>query len=120
MAGCFMNETQIFKSIAMSGFDGKPFVKAIAMGRAPLTAVMKAKHYVELAKNDNLPKGFAELYGNRPEQFFVATTELAERFGADAKKIPWSAVGLYTYFHDRVGTGLQQLMAGSGSGSSTS
>ena len=59
MAGCFINETQIFKSIAMSGFEGKPFVKAIAMGRAPLTAVMKAKHYVELAKNDNLPKGFA-------------------------------------------------------------
>jgi glutamate synthase domain-containing protein 2 len=113
MAGCFMNETQIFKSIAMSGFDGKPYVKAIAMGRAPLTAVMKAKHYMELARANNLPKGFAELYGNRPEQFFIATTELAERFGADAKKIPWSAVGLYTYFHDRLGTGLQQLMAGS-------
>jgi hypothetical protein len=112
MAGCFINEAQIFKSVAMSNFGDKPYVKAIAMGRAPLTAVMKAKHYVELAKQNNLPKGFAELYGNRPEQFFMATTELTERFGEDAKKLPWSAVGLYTYFNDRIGTGLQQLLAG--------
>jgi len=27
-------------------------------------------------------------------------------------KIPWEAIGLYTYLNDRVGVGLQQLMAG--------
>jgi len=52
------------------------------------------------------------LYGNRPEQFFIATTELEERFGKDVKKLPWGAVGLYTYLIDRIGVGLKQLMAG--------
>ncbi len=113
MAGGFINEAQIFKSIAMSNFGEGPYVKAIATARAPITAVMKAKHYVELAQKDELPRGFAAMYGNRPEQFFIATTELEEQFGSDAKKIPWGAVGLYTYFHDRTGVGLQQLMAGS-------
>ena len=113
MAGGFINETQIFKSIALSNYGEKPFVKGVAMGRSPITAVMKAKYFLELAKKDNLPKNFAALYGNRPEQFFVATTELQERFGEDAKKLPWEAVGLYTYFVDRIGVGLKQLMAGS-------
>ncbi|MBN2251469.1 MAG: FMN-binding glutamate synthase family protein [Candidatus Altiarchaeota archaeon] len=113
MAGGFINEGQIFKSMALSNYGGGPFVKGVATGRSPITAVMKAKHYVDLAKKDSLPKGFAALYGNRPEQFFIATTELGERFGADSKKIPWEAIGLYTYFTDRIGVGLQQLMAGS-------
>ncbi len=113
MAGGFISETQIFKSIAMSNFGDGPYVKAIATARSPITAVMKAKHYVGLANKDKLPKGFATMYGNRPEQFFLATTELQERFGKDAKRIPWGAVGLYTYFCDRIGVGLKQLMAGS-------
>jgi glutamate synthase domain-containing protein 2 len=114
MAGGFTNEAQIFKSIAMSGFSpDKPFVKGVATGRSPITAVMKSKYFVELAKKDALPKNFAAMYGNRPEQFFIANTELKERFGAEAAKLPWEAVGLYTYFVDRIGVGLQQLMAGS-------
>ena len=112
MAGGFINETQIFKSIAMSNFGDSPIVKAIAMARAPLTAVMKSNHYVRLAEKDKLPDKFARLYGNRPEQFFIATTELEERFGKDAKKLPWGAIGLYTYLIDRIGVGLKQLMAG--------
>jgi glutamate synthase domain-containing protein 2 len=113
MAGGFISETQIFKSIAMSNFDGKPFVKGIATGRSPITAVMKAKYFVELAEKDSLPKNFAALYGNRPEQFFISYTELQEKYGQDVKKINWGAIGLYTYFHDRVGVGLKQLLAGS-------
>jgi len=113
MAGAFVNETQIFKSIAMSNFGDGSYVKTIGMARAPLTAVMKSKHYVDLAKEDKLPKNFATLYGNRPEQFFMATIELEDRFGEDAKKLPWPAVGLYSYFVDRLGIGLKQLMAGS-------
>lgn len=112
MAGGFINETQIFKSIAISNLGDGPHVKAIGMARSPLTAVMKAKHYVELAKEDKLPKNFASLYGNKPEQFFIATTELHERFGKDAEKLPWPAIGLYTYLYDRLGIGLKQLMAG--------
>lgn len=112
MAGGFVNETQIFKSIAMSNLSNKPHVKAVAMARAPLTAVMKSKHYVNLAKDDRLPEKFAAMFGNRPEQFFVASMEISNKFGNDAKKLPWEAVGLYTYFVDRLGVGLKQLMAG--------
>ncbi|MBU4265888.1 MAG: hypothetical protein L6243_02305, partial [Candidatus Altiarchaeales archaeon] len=51
-------------------------------------------------------------YGNRPEQFFMATIELEDRFGEDVKKLPWPAVGLYSYFVDRLGIGLKQMLAG--------
>jgi len=83
------------------------------MGRAPITAVMKSRYFVELAKEGKIPKNFSAMYGDKPEQFFIATTELKERFGAEAGKIPWEAVGLYTYFTDRIGIGLRQLLAGS-------
>jgi glutamate synthase domain-containing protein 2 len=112
MAGGFINETQIFKSIAMSNFSAKPYVKTIAMARSPITAVMKSKYFVKLSQEEKLPNKFVTLFGKEPEQFFIATTSLKEKFGSEAKKIPWGAVGLYTYFNDRIGTGLQQLMAG--------
>ncbi len=52
MAGGFVNETQIFKAIAMSNLgDGNgPYVKAVAMARAPIAAVMKSDYFVELSK----------------------------------------------------------------------
>jgi hypothetical protein len=110
MAGGFVNETQIFKSIAMSNLDEKPLVKSIAMARSPLTAAFKGKYFVELAEKGKLPKKFADLYGTKPEQFFLAYTELK---GLIKQGLPWSALAVHTYFHDRIGTGLQQLMAGS-------
>ncbi|MEM2192278.1 MAG: glutamate synthase-related protein, partial [Candidatus Hadarchaeales archaeon] len=55
MAGGFINESQIFKSIAMSNLGDGPVVKAITMARAPLTAVMKADYFVELARKKSLP-----------------------------------------------------------------
>ncbi|MEM3629752.1 MAG: glutamate synthase-related protein, partial [Candidatus Bathyarchaeia archaeon] len=64
MAGGFINETQIFKAIAMSNFGDGPFVKAVLMGRSPLTAVMKASYFKQLAQEGKLPKAFAERYGN--------------------------------------------------------
>lgn len=112
MAGGFINETQIFKAIAMSNFGDGPFVKAVAIARAALTAVMKAKFFYELAKENKLPKEFARLYGTDPEKFFVTVPELKARFGEDFYKIPPGAIGLYTYLVDRVGTGLKQLIAG--------
>jgi hypothetical protein len=110
MAGGFVNETQIFKSIAMSSLNGKPLVKAIAVARSPLTAAFKGKYFAELAEQEKLPKKFADLYGEKPEQFFIAYPELKKQID---KGLPWSAVGVYTYFYDRIGTGLKQLMAGS-------
>ena len=115
MAGGFVNETQIFKAIAMSNFgDGKgPFVKAITMGRAPLTAAMKALYFCELAEKGRLPRDFAEKYGASPETFFIAADELKKEYGDKVgREIPWSAVGVYTYLSERIGVGLKQLLAG--------
>jgi isopentenyl diphosphate isomerase/L-lactate dehydrogenase-like FMN-dependent dehydrogenase len=112
MAGGFISETQIFKSIAMSNFGNGPYVKAVAMARAPLTAVMKASYFVELSQNGKLPKAFADRYGSDPEKFFIRLPELKERFGSRWRNIPWGAIGLYTYLNDRLCAGLQQLMAG--------
>jgi len=111
MAGGFVNETQIFKSIAMSNLKGTgPLVKAIAVARSGLTAAFKGRYFTELAKQGKLPKKFADLYGTKPEKFFIAYPELKEQI---KKGLPWSAVGVYTYFTDRIGIGLKQLMAGS-------
>ncbi len=116
IAGGFVNETQVFKAMAMSNFgDGRgPVVKAIGMARAPITAAMKASYFVDLAAEGKLPKAFAELYGTDPEQFFIASSDLRRDYGeAVGSEIPWSAVGVHTYFADRLAVGLRQLLAGS-------
>lgn len=112
IAGGFISETQIFKAIGMSNFGKEPYVKAVLMGRSPLTAVMKSSYFVELSKAGRLPKDFAENYGTTPEKFFVATPKLKELYKERFKKIPWEATGLYTYLNEGVKVGLQQLMAG--------
>jgi hypothetical protein len=112
MAGGFINETQILKAIAMSNFGDGPFVKAVLMGRSPLTAVMKASYFKQLAEEGKLPKAFADKYGNTPDKFFIAAPELKQKYGERFKEIPWEAVALYTYLTDRIGVGLKQLLAG--------
>ncbi len=115
IAGGFVNETQIFKAIAMSNMgDGHgPYVKAIGMARAPLTAVMKSDYFAELSRDGGVPQRFGALYGRDPESFFISTSELRRLHGAAVgHEIPWPAVGLYTYYTDRLGVGLKQLMAG--------
>jgi len=111
MAGGFIDETQIFKAIAMSNFGNGPYVKAILMGRAPVTAVMKSSYFAELAERGRLPKYFEELFGNLPEKFFISASDLQTMLSGRFKEVPWGAVGLYTYL-DRIKVGLQQLMAG--------
>lgn len=111
-AGGFVNETQIYKSMAMSDLGNGPMVKAIAMARAPITAVMKAEYFQELSKKNDLPASFSKAYTSDPNKFMIAYSELEEKFGSDVKNIPIGAIGLYTYWHDRIGVGLQQLMAG--------
>jgi len=112
MAGGFINETQIFKTMAMSNFGNGPLVKAVLMGRSPLTAVMKADYFKQLAGEGKLPKTFANKFGATPEKFFIATPELKAKYGERFKEIPWEAIGLYTYLTDRIGVGLKQLLAG--------
>jgi len=112
IAGGFISETQMFKAMAMSNFGDGPFVKAILMGRSPITAAMKANYFKQLAQEGKLPKTFADRYGATPEKFFIAAPDLQKEYGERFKEIPWEAVGLYTYLTDRVGVGLMQLMAG--------
>jgi isopentenyl diphosphate isomerase/L-lactate dehydrogenase-like FMN-dependent dehydrogenase len=111
MAGGFIDETQIFKAIAMSNFGDGPYVKAILMGRAPITAVMKTSHFADLAERGHLPKYFEELFGNSPDKFFINAPDLRMLLGDRFKEVPWGAVGLYTYLN-KIKVGLQQLMAG--------
>ncbi len=111
-AGGFVNETQIYKSMAMSDLGTGPTVKAVAMARAPITAVMKADYFAQLSKKNDLPAQFAKAYTSDPNKFMIAHSDLEKIYGKDVKNIPMGAIGLYTYWHDRVGVGLQQLMAG--------
>jgi len=113
IAGGFINETQIYKAVAMSNFGKGPYVKAVLLGRSPLTAVMKSNYFVDLAQKGKLPKSFTDEFGNIPEKFFISTIELRAKYGERLKEIPWEGVGLYSYLSDRIGVGLQQLMAGS-------
>ncbi len=113
MAGGFINETQIYKAIAMSNFGDGPYVKAILLGRAPITAVTKSAYFVKLAQKGQLPSTFVQRYGRDPKKFFACTSELKSLFGDKFGNIPLEAVGLYSYVQGRVGVGLQQLMAGS-------
>lgn len=112
MAGGFINETQVLKAIAMSNFGEGPMVKAVLMGRSPLTAVMKASYFKQLAQEGRLPKAFAEKYGSDPEKFFITVPELKKQYGERFKEIPLEAIALYTYLVDRIKVGLQQLLAG--------
>jgi hypothetical protein len=112
MAGGFIEETSIFKSIAMSNFGEGPMVKGVLMGRSPITAAMKSNYFKILAEQAKLPKTFADRYGTNPDKFFIATPILKKKYGERFSEIPTEAVGVYTYLTDRVGVGLKQLMAG--------
>ncbi|OYT62339.1 MAG: FMN-binding glutamate synthase family protein [Thermofilum sp. ex4484_15] len=111
MAGGFSNETQVFKAIALSNFGEGPYVRAIAMARAPLTAVFKATYFAKLAKEGKLPSLIARKYGNDPTKLFAVLPELKAKFKDRLSEIPYGAIGLYSYF-DKMRYGLQQLIAG--------
>jgi hypothetical protein len=113
MAGGFTNETQIYKSIALSNYGDGPFVKAVLLGRSPITAAFKGSYFKQLAQEGKLPKTFADRFGAAPEKFFIAVPELKAKYGERFKEIPWEAVAVYTYLTDRIGVGLKQLLAGS-------
>ncbi|MEM2902790.1 MAG: glutamate synthase-related protein [Candidatus Bathyarchaeia archaeon] len=111
MAGGFINETQILKAVALSNFGEEPYVKAAVIGRAMLTAAMKAEYFAKLAEMGELPKHFSDLYGTSPEKFFPFLPELKAHLRLGVEKLPWSAIGVYGYM-ERIKTGLSQLLAG--------
>ena len=57
----------------------------------------------------------ADQYGDDPKNFFMLSSEVSKLYPKKdlGKDIPWGALGMYTYFHDRIGVGLKQMMAGS-------
>lgn len=112
MAGGFIEETSIFKTIAMSNFGEGPLVKGVLMGRSPVTAAMKADYFKQLATEGKLPKSFVEKFGSTPDKFFIATPQLKAKYGIRFGEIPLESIGVYTYLTDRIGVGLKQLMAG--------
>jgi len=112
MAGGFIEETSIFKTIALSNYGQGPMVKAVLLGRSPITAAMKVSYFKQLASEGKLPKQFAERFGATPDKFFISAPELKTKYGKRFGDIPQEAIGVYTYLTDRVGVGLRQLMAG--------
>ena len=107
LAGGFVLEDQIFKGLALCA----PYVKAIAMARAPLAAVMVAKTIGDAISSEQLPV-YLQRFGKTREAIFVTAEEMKREYGKDYEKIPTSAIGLYTYY-ERLAQGLRQLMAGS-------
>ncbi|MDL2123870.1 MAG: FMN-binding glutamate synthase family protein [Deltaproteobacteria bacterium] len=105
MAGGLSLEDHLFKAIAL----GAPYVKAICLGRAILTAAMVGKTHGKLMaekmelEGEDVAEGYLRL--------FAVGAELRERYGKDFSNLPAGAIGLYSYI-DRLKQGLQQFMAG--------
>jgi len=106
IAGGITLEDQIFKALAL----GAPYIKAICMGRATMTAAMVGNTVGEMVKRGKVPPELQK-YGDKIDQIFIGAARLKEKYGKDFKRIPPSAIGMYT-FYDRLTAGLQQLMAG--------
>ena len=115
IAGGIENETQMFKDLAMCD----PYVKCIAMARAPITAAMKAKFIGNTLSNKAATPAMLKNLGF-PKDKDPSSLTLNEAFVEydklqmehKGKEIPPSAVGVYTYFASKLGIGLKQLLAG--------
>jgi len=105
-AGGITMEDHIFKALAL----GAPYVKAVGMARAPLTAAMVGKNVGKRITEGNLPVYYAR-YGNTADAIFVEGGRLKNKFRQRFADIPTGAIGLYTY-NQRLSQGLQQIMCG--------
>ncbi len=103
IAGGLSLEDHIFKAIAL----GAPYVKAVCLGRALMTAAMvgktQGKKIREKVGEEGMERGILAT--------FSVAADLKDRFGDDFSKIPPGAIGVYSYVL-RLKQGLQQLMAG--------
>jgi len=107
LAGGFTMEDHIFKGLAL----GAPFVKAIGMARAPLTACT-ASTALWYRIGQETDQSLVERYGRTKEDVFFGAIRLAPELGpAKFADLPAGALGVYTYFL-RIAQGLRQLMAG--------
>ena len=115
IAGGIANETQMFKALAM----GAPYVKCIAMARAPLTAAMKSKYIGNVISNKAVTPAMLKNLGFPKDkdpssltlnEAFVEYDKLQREYKEN--EFPPSAVGVYTYFTSKLGVGIKQLLAG--------
>ena len=116
-AGGLAREDQIFKAIAL----GRPFTKLVCLGRSMMIpgylgsnieGVLKPENKDKVNGNwDTLPKSVTE-YGDRADSIFEGYYDVQKKVGAsEMKNIPFGAIGIWT-LADKLGAGLQQLMAG--------
>ncbi len=116
-AGGFALEDHIFKALAL----GAPYTKLICMGRgimvpgflgANVEGAIHPERRADVNGNWNeLPKNVLQ-QGKTANEIFTGYHDLEEKIGKDEmKNIPYSAIAFYT-LADKLGCGLQQLMAG--------
>jgi glutamate synthase domain-containing protein 2 len=106
IAGGLALEDHIFKAVALAA----PYIKAICLGRASMTAAMVGNTIGEMIQKGNVPADIAK-YGTSIEHVFILAAKLKDKYGKEFGKIPAGTIGMVTYF-DRLNAGLQQLMAG--------
>lgn len=106
IAGGLALEDHIFKAIALAS----PYIKAICLGRASMTAAMVGNTVGEMIKKGKITSEISK-YGTNIENIFILASQLKDKYGKDFESIPTGTIGMLTYF-DRLKAGLQQLMAG--------
>lgn len=117
-AGGLAREDQIFKALALGG----DFTKLVCMGRALMVpaflgsnieGVLKPERRQAVNGNwDQIPKWMASDLGLTVEELFAGYFDLKHKVGKDEmKNIPYGAIGVWT-LADKLGAGLQQLLAG--------
>ncbi|MBI4805617.1 MAG: FMN-binding glutamate synthase family protein [Desulfovibrio sp.] len=116
-AGGFAREDHIFKALAL----GAPFTKLICMGRAimipgflgsNIEGALHPERRAAVSGNwETLPKTVKDI-GETPEKLFAGYASVKKRVGAkEMKNIPYGAIAICT-LTDKLGAGLQQLLAG--------
>ncbi|MCK5580762.1 MAG: FMN-binding glutamate synthase family protein [Candidatus Omnitrophica bacterium] len=116
-AGGLAREDHIFKAIAL----GAPYTKLVCMGRAVMIPGYLGSNIEGALNHDrkekvcghwnDLPNAVAH-YGASVEEIFAGYYDVQKKVGADEmKNIPYGAIAVWT-LADKLGAGLQQLMAG--------
>ena len=107
VAGGISLEDHIFKALALSA----PYIKAVCIGRATMTAAMVANTVGQMVISGKVLPIDLGKYGDSLDQIFAGAAGLKKKLGKDFEKLPPGAIGMYTYY-DRLSTGLRQFMAG--------
>jgi hypothetical protein len=117
-AGGLAREDHIFKALAL----GAPYTKLVCMGRALMIpgflgsniegALFPERREILSGNWDQLPKAITDNIGYSPEKIFAGYYDVRKKVGAEEmKSIPYGAIAVWT-LADKLGAGLQQLMAG--------